>query len=73
MYSIMGDGIMNQFVSEEAEPASVYVENEPASLKEAMGSLSFQLLSGEDKTSEELKQEVQEKTQDLYVVFPEEF
>ena len=73
MYSIMGDGIMNQFVSEETEPVSVYVENEPASLKEAIDSLSFQLLSGEDKTSEELKQEVQEKDADLYVVFPENF
>ena len=70
LYSIMGDGIMEQFTAEDTEPAAVYVENEPASLKEALGALSFQMLSQEGKTA---KEEIQNKEAELYVVFPESF
>lgn len=73
LYSIMGDGIMEQFTAEDTEPAAVYVENEPASLKEALGALSFQMLSQEGKTEEGLKEEIQNKEAELYVVFPESF
>ena len=73
LYSIMGDGIMEQFTAEDTEPAAVYVENEPASLKEALGALSFQMLSQEGKTEEGLKEEIQNKEAVLYVVFPESF
>ena len=61
LYSIMGDGIMEQFTAEDTEPAAVYVENEPASLKEALGALSFQMLSQEGKTAEGVKEEIQNK------------
>ncbi len=73
LYSIMGDGIMEQFTAEDTEPAAVYVENEPASLKEALGALSFQMLSQEGKTAEGVKEEIQNKEAELYVVFPESF
>lgn len=73
LYSIMGDGIMNQFASEDTEPAAVYMENEPASLQDVLGALSFRELSGEGKTPEELKGEIQDKEAELYVVFPKDF
>lgn len=73
MYSIMGEGIINQFSSEESKPAQIYVENEPESLKGALSALKVERLSPEGKSREDMKKAVQEKDAELYIVFPENF
>lgn len=71
VYSFMGEGIASQFQSDGEEPAQVYVENMPESVRPVLEQLPIELMAAE--SGEDVKTGIQEKEKDLLVVFPEEF
>lgn len=71
VYSFMGEGIASQFQSDGEEPAQVYVENMPESVRPVLEQLPIELMAAE--SGEDVKTGIQEKEKDLLVVFPEKF
>ena len=71
IYSFMGDGMMNSFTVDEDYKYSVYVCNEPDSLKEVLKPLKAKEID-ENKT-EDIKNKITDKDSDLLLIFPEDF
>jgi len=74
IYSFMGDGMMESLMTDEEYVVKAYVENMPEELETTLGELSVEWTEIDaDTDKEQLKLEIQEKTADALVVFPEEF
>lgn len=71
MYSFMGDGMMKSFSVDEDYKYSIYICNEPDSLKEVLKPLKAKNID-EDKTKD-IKNKITDKDSDLLLVFPEDF
>ena len=71
MYSVMGQGIAKNFGESEEYVAKVYVQGLPDSFKELEQDDTMEFL--DEKTLEEMKQDVQDKNADALVIFPDNF
>lgn len=74
IYSFMGDGMMESLMTDEEYVVKAYVENMPEELEATLGELSVEWTEIDaDTDKEQLKLEIQDKTADALVVFPEQF
>ena len=73
MYTVMGMGMMSQFMADESHVADAYVIHLPDELKEQFSTLSADWKDIPEAQKEEVKAKIQEKEADVLVVFPTDF
>jgi len=74
IYSLMGDGMMDALMSDEGNVTLAYVQNMPEELEPTLNEFSVEWIEvGADANEEAIKEEIQNKEVDAYVVFPENF
>lgn len=71
LYSFMGDGMMKSFSVDENYKYSVYVCNEPDSLKEILKPLKAKNI--DENKIKDIQDKITNKDSDLLLVFPEDF
>ena len=73
MYSVMGDAI-NSFTSvDDTYAYHVYVSNMPASIKDDIAELNFDITDTDEKDFDNIKTQIADKNADMLVVFPQDF
>ncbi|MGN1203861.1 MAG: ABC transporter permease [Lachnospiraceae bacterium] len=73
MYTLMGQGMMKQFMADDSYVADAYVVNMPEELREPFSALSADWKDIPEAQTEEVKAKIQEKEADVLVVFPGDF
>lgn len=73
MYTIMGQGMMKQFMADDTYVADAYVVNLPEDLRDSFQGLSAEWKDTAEADIDTVKQKIQEKEADVLVVFPENF
>lgn len=77
LYSFMGDGMMNQFTTADDYVYSVYAENMPQSVEAALDAMkeevNVELKDTGEMSADEIKESIENKETDMYMVFPENF
>ena len=73
MYTIMGQGMMKQFMADDTYVADAYVVNLPDELKNSFEELSADWKDTAEADTDAVKQKIQDKEADVLVVFPENF
>lgn len=77
LYSFMGDGMMSQFTTADDYEFNVYVENMPQSVESVMNIMKeedeIHLLDAKTLSADELKEKIENKEADMYMVFPKNF
>lgn len=73
LYSFMGNGLMNQFGTDDEYVYQIHTVNLPASLEALENMDSVQLTKETDATLDAVKEEITDQNTDLLVVFPEDF
>lgn len=75
MYTIMGEGLMKEFTTEEDYIAKAYVRNMPAELESALKELpvEWEIWDGGNPAPDQVLQEITEGKRDGLLVFPDRF
>lgn len=73
VYTLMGDGMMNQFTTAEDYKAVVQVTNLPKGFEEPLEKEGFVLDEVSAEEQKQAKERVEKQELDLYVAFPEQF
>ncbi len=73
MYTIMGQGMMKQFMADDTYVADAYVVNLPDELKNSFEELSADWKDTAEADTDAVKQKIQDKEADVLVVFPKNF
>lgn len=73
IYSFMGQGMMKEFMTDDAYVAKAYVQNMPKELAPMLNGLSAEWTEVSDAEAEEVKVQIQEKEADVLVLFPADF
>ncbi len=72
VYSLMGSGMQGMFSDKEHTP-TMYVSQMPEELAPLFSAVGMQIKDGENKTEEQIFEEVRGGETDIYIVFPEGF
>ncbi|MCH5270883.1 MAG: ABC transporter permease [Lachnospiraceae bacterium] len=73
IYTFMGKGMAQEFMTDDAYVAKAYVQNLPEEFSPMLESLSAEWTEIEAGETEEIKMLLQEKKADVMVVFPKDF
>lgn len=73
IYSFMGKGMMNEFMTDDDYVAKAYVQNMPEEFSPMLSELSAEWTEVTDAELEGVKTDIQEKEADVLIVFPEDF
>lgn len=73
LYTIMGQGIANQFATEDDYVYRIYAENLPESIQAMTEEMSVEIETAGPGETESLQEKLVEKELDLLMVFPEDF
>lgn len=73
MYSVMGDAIKSFTSVDDTYVYHVYVSNLPASVKDDIAALNFDISDTDQKDFDDIKTQIADKSADMLVVFPQDF
>lgn len=73
IYTFMGQGMANEFMTDDSYVAKAYVQNLPEEFSPTLEALSADWTEIEAGEVEEIKMLLQEKKADVLVIFPEDF
>lgn len=73
IYSFMGEGMMNKFMTDDTYVAKAYVQNMPTALSPALAQLSAEWTEVSEADVEEVKSKLQKKEADVLIIFPKGF
>ncbi len=73
IYSFMGQGMMQEFATDDDYVAKAYVSNLPEEFSPMLEALSADWTDVDGKNLEEIKSMIREKEADILIIFPENF
>lgn len=73
IYTFMGQGMMNEFNTDDSYVANAYVTNMPEEFEPMLSELSAEWTEVSEAEKEDIKLQIQNKEADVLVVFPEDF
>ena len=73
LYTFMGQGIVNQFETGEDYVYQIYAQNLPQSAQTLFGEMPVKVEAAEQGEQEAIKELIENKELDLFLVFPEDF
>lgn len=73
LYTIMGQGLMNQFETEDDYICRIYAENLPESIQALTKDMPVEIKTAEADETEKLQDQIAQKELDMLLVFPKDF